>query len=211
MKKTVCMVALGLMVGLCAYAAGDVPQADVFLGYSFMRYNSAQSVPAFTANGGLGTFGWNFNKYIGLEGELGGYHNGNINNHEFDTTTFSYLFGPRVSINRSRTLIPYVHALWGGQNAHTSICCLAISNGVTTVVSTGSRASRDQNGFAQAYGGGLDIKLSKSIILRPIQLDYLMTRFQAVDFSTFTGPSTNRNQHNLRYAAGVAFNIGGAR
>ena len=214
MKKIVSSFSLSLMFGLFAYAA-EGPRADLFLGYSFLRYNSAQTVPAFTANGGIGTFAWNLNHYIALEGELGGYHNGNINNHEFDTTTFSYLFGPRVSINRSTTVIPYFHALFGGQNAHTSIDCSKVVgvnplSGTSCVGNTG-RISRDQNNFAMAIGGGLDIKITRRLLLRPIQLDYYLTRFQAVNVSNPTGPSTNRNQNNLRYAAGIAFNFGGAQ
>src|SRR5581483_4216709 len=152
---------------------------------------SAQTIPAFTANGGVGTFAWNFNPYIGLEAELGGYHNGNVNNHEFDTTVFSYLFGPRVSFHRARTVSPYLHALFGGQSAHTSICCLAISNGTTSTPTT-SRASADQHNFAMAVGGGLDIKLSHAIMLRPIQLDYYLTRFETPDLANPAAPFSNR-------------------
>jgi opacity protein-like surface antigen len=201
--KRVGLITLGLIFGFCAYAA-DGPQADVFLGYSFLRYNSAQTIPAFTANGGIGTFGWNFTRHIGLEAEFGGYHNGNVNNHQFDTTTFSYLFGPRLSWGRTKTIDPYVHVLFGGQSAHTSICCVGGVPG-------GTRFSADQNNFAMAAGGGLDIKISRRLLLRPIQLDYYLTRFEAPNLSNPTGPTSNRNQNNLRFAAGVAFNFGGAQ
>jgi len=202
MKRLLTTGALIFILGVCSYAA-DEPRADLFLGYSFLRYNSAQTIPAFTANGGLGTFGWNFNRHIGLEAEFGGYHNGNVNNHQFDTTVFSYMFGPRVSFHRARTVDPYVHALFGGQKAHTSICCVANTNG--------TRASTDQHNFAMAVGGGLDIKLSHAILLRPIQLDYFLTRFETPDLTNPAAPFSNRNQHNLRYAAGIAFNFGGAQ
>lgn len=210
MKRILCVLAGGLILGLSAYASDESPKADLFLGYSFLRYNSAQTIPAFTANGGLATFAWNFNQHIGFEAELGGYHNGNINNHEFDTTTFSYLFGPRLSLRRSRTIIPYFHTLFGGQDAHTSICCaIAVVNPLDTTTPVGSRYTRDQNNFAMAVGGGLDVKLGSSIVLRPIQLDYYLTRFEAVNVDNPTGPTSNRNQNNLRYAAGVVFNFGG--
>jgi opacity protein-like surface antigen len=207
-KKTLSVLALGLLLGLTVYAQ-DAARADLFLGYSFLRYNSAQTIPAFTANGGIGTFGWNFNPHIGLEAELGGYHNGNINSHQFDSTSFSYLFGPRLSYHRGKTVDPYIHTLFGGQNYHTSICCYA--TGVTPVVydPNGSRVAVSQNNFAMAIGGGLDIKIAKNILLRPVQLDYYLTRFQAPNVNDPTGtPSTNRNQNNLRYAAGIAFTFG---
>jgi hypothetical protein len=40
----------------------------------------------------------------------------------------------------------------------------------------------------------------------PIQFDYVLTRLE--DFGLSGLPSENRNQHNLRYAAGVVFNFG---
>src|SRR5581483_4197373 len=175
-----------------ALVAEDIPKADLFFGYSFLRYNSAQTIPAFTANGGLGTLGLNFNKYIGFEAEFGGYHNGNVNNHEFDTTSFSYLFGPRVSFHRARIVDPYIHVLFGGQDAHTSICCLATTNGTTTTLTT-TRFTKDQNNFAWAAGGGLDIRLGHRVLLRPVQIDYYLTRFETIDLTNPNGPTSNRN------------------
>jgi opacity protein-like surface antigen len=211
MRKIISLISLSLVFGLSLYAS-DGPQADLFLGYSFLRYNSAQTIPAFTANGGLATFGWNFNPHIGIEAELGGYHNGNVSGHEFDTTSFSYLFGPRFSLSRARRVDPYIHVLFGGQNAHTSICCVGVSQPLPGATpTTGTRVSASQNNFAMAAGGGLDIKLTRSILLRPIQLDYYLTRFEAPNLSNLNGPTSNRNQNDLRFAAGIAFNFGSAR
>jgi opacity protein-like surface antigen len=208
MKKILSLIALSLTFGLGAYAA-DGPKADLFIGYSFLRANSAQTVPAFTMNGGIGTFGYNFTNHWAFEAELGGYHNGNINNHEFDNTTFSYLFGVRASVNRASRVDPYGHVLFGGQDLSSSICCVSVSNGTTTTA--GNRLQHDQNSFAMAVGGGLDIKMTKHMLLRPIQLDYYLTRYEAVNVNNPTGPTSNRNQNNLRYAAGIVFNFGGAQ
>jgi outer membrane protein OmpA-like peptidoglycan-associated protein len=52
-------------------------------------------------------------------------------------------------------------------------------------------------------GGGLDIKVSKHIALRPIGADYYYTRLP----SFITGNDTNKN--HFRYSAGVNFLIGG--
>ena len=212
MKKLLSLIALGLMFGLCMYA--QVPKADLFVGYSLVRYNSAQAVPAFTANGGHGAFTWNFGPMFGFEAEIGGHHNGNINNNELDTTTWSYLFGPRVSFKRGKTVVPYMHALFGGEDLSTSICCLVPTTGTGTS-GTGTRVSHDQNHFAMAIGGGLDIKMGKHLMIRPIQLDYYLTRYEAQQFEPnlvppLSGPSSNRNQNNLRYGAGIVFNFGGS-
>ena len=51
-------------------------------------------------------------------------------------------------------------------------------------------------------GGGLDIKVSKHIALRPIGADYYLTRIP----SLLTGDTSNRN--NFRYSAGINFLMG---
>lgn len=211
MKKAICLIALGSIFGLCALAQ-EGPKADLFFGYSFIRYNSAQTIPAFTANGGIGTFAWNFTDNIGLEAELGGYHNGNVNGYQFDTTTFSYLFGPRFSWGRHKTIDPYIHTLFGGQNASTSIAAdsVLVVNPLANEILKNGRYQAATNAFAMAIGGGLDIKLSKVITLRPIQADYYLTRFEAPDVTLPPGTThpTARNQNNFRFAAGIGFNFG---
>lgn len=214
MRKILCLLTLGMLFGLSVYAE-EGPLGDVFFGYSFLRYNSAQTVPAFTANGGIGTFAWNFGNHLGLEGELGGYHNGNINDKHFDSTTFSFLFGPRIAYGRSKKIDPYIHTLFGGQHGTTSIAAdsiLVVNPHVRQPASDG-RYKGSQTTFAMAVGGGLDIKLSKLVTLRPVQLDYYLTRFEAPEVVVPTGSTikTARNQNNLRYAAGIAFNFGSAQ
>jgi len=203
----------GLLIACGGFlAAQDVPKSDLFVGYSFLRYNSAQTVPAFTANGGLGTFAWNFSDKLGLESELGGYHNGNIHNYHFDSTTFSFLFGPRLSYGRSKKIDPYFHVLFGGQHATSSIAAdsILVATPLGATVSDG-RYKQSQTTFAMAVGGGLDIRLSRKVTFRPLQIDYYLTRFEAPEVVVPTGSTarTARNQNNLRFAAGFAFNFGG--
>ena len=213
MKKILCLLILGSIFGLCVYAQ-DAPKADLFMGYSFLRYNSAQTIPAFTANGGVGTFAWNFNNNLGVEAELGGYHNGNVNDKEFDSTAFSYLFGPRFSWGRSKKFDPYVHALFGGQNATSSIAASSVlvvnPHAASTHLSSDGRYKGTTNAFAMAVGGGIDIKMGKWMTLRPVQIDYLLTRFELPDVTQPAGatPNSARNQNNFRYAAGIGFNFG---
>ena len=205
MRSIALSIGFGLLFGVGAIAE-DIPKADLFFGYSMFRANSARDIPAFTNNGGLGTFAWNFTNHIAAEFEFGGYHNGNIHNVRFDTTEMTYLFGPRVSLGRSKRVIPYVHTLFGGIHLTTSI---PVTLAPTPLATTGTttRLAGTQDGFAMALGGGLDLRLSHHVTLRPIQLDYLMTRL--ADFGQSGQPSQTRNQHNLRYAAGILFTFGG--
>jgi hypothetical protein len=212
MKQFLSLLMVGALFGLSVFAQ-EGPKADLFLGYSFLRYNSAQTIPAFTANGGAGTFAWNFSDHIGLEAELGGYHNGNVNDYHFDTTSFSYLFGPRISWGRHKTFDPYIHTLFGGQHASTSIAAdsILVVNPLATDKLKDGRYQTATNAFGMAIGGGIDIKLSKLITLRPAQIDYYLTRFEVPDvtFPPGTTAPSARNQNNFRYAAGIVFNFGG--
>jgi hypothetical protein len=217
MKKIVGFLTLSLIFGLCVYA-GDGPQSDLYAGYSFLRVNSAQTIPAFTANGGNATFAWNFNPHLGLEAELSGYHNGNVNNHTFDTTALSYLFGPRFSWGRQKTFDPYIHTLFGVMHASTGECCLQATlpsvNPLppgTTPATVPLEIRASQSNFAMAIGGGLDIKLGKTVVLRAMQLDYFLTRFETPNLHDPSLPFTNKNQNNLRFATGLVFNFGGAK
>jgi Outer membrane protein beta-barrel domain len=210
MKLAVSSVALMSLFVLEAVAQ-DVPKADIFLGYSFLRANSAQTIPAFTANGGLANFGFNFTNHIALEGEIGGYHNGNISGKQLDTTSYSYLLGPRFSLGRSRTVDPYIHVLFGVNRAATSIAASSVLIPTPLPTSTNGRYEASQANFAMAAGGGLDVKLSRHVLLRPIQLDYYLTRFETPSILDPTGGTSNRNQHDLRFAAGLMFSFGGER
>jgi hypothetical protein len=55
------------------------------------------------------------------------------------------------------------------------------------------------NAFDFVIGGGIDIALTHSFAFRPVQADYVLTRFG----NGFT--SGNQNQSNFRYQAGIQF------
>jgi opacity protein-like surface antigen len=208
-----CVVGLTLAV---IAPAQEVPKVDLFFGYSFLQAYPSQSIPSFTANGGLFNFGYNFTNNIAAEVEFGGYHNGNVGYYQLDTTSYSLLAGPRFSIiGRSHRVDPYVHVLFGANRVSTSISASSVLIPIQplptiTTIANGSYSASQWN-FAMAAGGGLDIKVSRHVVLRPVQLDYYLTRFQTPDILNPNGTTQNRNQNNLRYAAGVMFNLGGEK
>ena len=72
-------------------------------------------------------------------------------------------------------------------------------NGFTKFAST-------QNAAALAAGGGIDIRLSRLISFRPIQLDYLPTHFSPFNIINAPGNiNATKWQQNLRYTAGLSF------
>ena len=204
MKKLSVILGLLLMVGAVCVAQ-EVPKQEVYLGYSFLRVNAATRVPAFTANGGLGAFQYNFNEYFAGVAEFGGYHNGNISGAQLDSTLMSYLFGPRLTFNKTGVTSVFVHGLFGGTHYTRSISLAPSVNPLGTVDTTSQRAEGSKDAFSMAWGGGIDIKLHHNIALRPIQLDYYMTRFQPLFINGLGDVNGNNNQHHLRYSAGVAF------
>src|SRR3954447_17505111 len=202
MRTTIIVLALHVVVAANAFAQDDLFDGDVFVGYSLFRVNSAQQqIPSFFANGGVGTIAWNINNHLGIEAELAAHHNGST----FDTTTFSYLFGPRISYSRAKKFDPYLHVLLGGMHLATSVDATSalVPTPRPVPVPASGRYTSSQDNFAFAVGGGIDIKIHHYILFRPVQVDYLLTQVQTPTFLVSTpalGPSTNKNQHNVRFA-----------
>jgi hypothetical protein len=174
--------------------------------------NSESNIPAFSANGGGGQFVVNFGKWVGAVADFGAVHNGNIGGYHLDTTMTNYLFGPRIPIRKWSRVIPYGQVLFGGARASSSVLIQvpegAVPPPLVVQPVSGTLAPREgravtaravtaQTAFAWTLGGGLDIKLNKYVSLRPIGLDWLMTRFQ--NLRTLD----DKNQDHLRYTTGL--------
>lgn len=193
-------------------AAQEYPRGEVFLGFTYTRVNSATNVPAFSANGGGGQFVFNLGKWIGAVADVGAVHNGNIGGYQLDTTLTNFLFGPRIPLRIHSRVTPYFQALWGGVYGSTSypitippdtpIVSPLPPNYSNVTNAVGLRAKAAQTAFAQAYGGGIDIKCNNWLTFRPIGLDYFMTRLQNLR------TAGDNNQHNLRYTTGFNFTFG---
>ncbi len=188
MKRIVCLLGVVLLFGAAA-SAQEVPRAEGFLGYSYVRVNPGQGISGVNLHGGSGQFVFNATSSIGIVADLGGYSvsetistpggpvavNGNI---------FTYLFGPRYTY-RGERVQPFAQVLFGGARASAS--------------ALGATAS--ENAFAMTLGGGVDVKVNDWFAVRPVQAEYLLSRFP--------GPSgSNETQNNFRYSAGVVFRFG---
>jgi hypothetical protein len=210
------LVALVVLCGAMAFAADDHPSVETFLGYTYLRANSATNVPAFSMNGGGGQLVVNANNWLGFVMDIGAVHNGNISDIHLDSTFINYVWGPRVSLRYSR-ITPYFNIMFGAMHAGTSIRVSAIPippsaqqpiylPGSPTPVPPNTpvtlRAVASQTAFAMPVGGGLDIKINKHMSFRPVGLDYFLTRLQNIR------DLNDRNQHHLRYTAGVNFTFG---
>jgi hypothetical protein len=84
---------------------------------------------------------------------------------------YSYLIGPELSL--PSRVSPFVHLLVGV--AHQSTGAGTLNNGTNYNGIASTRAS----GFATAIGAGIDLKLIPHVWIRPIQIDYELTRFNS--------------------------------
>lgn len=205
-------------------AAQDIPKAEVYGGYTYTRFNASSPTNAFSANGGQGSFQYNFNHFIGIVGELGGSHNqsltvdGSRTLHP-DQTGFTYLFGPRVFFNKAGVVSPFFEFFAGGVHNSRSFSIpnsllpspLPGIRGVTeTPGITSTKFASTQNAAALLTGGGIDIRLNHLIGFRPIELDYLPTHFSPFNVPGLGHVNSTKWQQNLRYSAGLVFRFGGA-
>jgi opacity protein-like surface antigen len=203
MQKFVITGAAVLMFTVAA-SAQDYQKMDTFLGYTFTRFNSAHNLSAFNANGGSAQWAYNFNHWFSGVLDGGAVHNGGIHNANLNTTVTTLLAGPRVSM-RSGRFVPYIQTLFGGAWAATSADACAGLIGCIVPPNVNLRYTKTISGFAMTAGGGLDVKVSKHVSIRPVQAEYLLTRLQPFgDFSKVT-------QNNFRYSAGINFTYGGAQ
>ena len=211
MKNSFLIIGTVLLFASVA-AATDVPTAETFLGYSFVRFNpNSQFLPSFNANGGGGQFAYNFSKWFSGVVDLGAVTKGSLGGLTLDSTVVNFVVGPRVTMHNHSRFTPFVQVLFGGVYAtsSTQISLLPADGALlpggivlNPNLPVTARLNSSRTGFAMLAGGGLDIKLSKNISFRPIGADYYLTRLP----SLFTGNDSNIN--NFRYSAGVNFLFG---
>jgi len=121
---------------------------DASLGYSYFRLGGSGGL---NQNGLSGSVAYNPNRWLGIVGDIGGYH---ASPSGVSVNTYTYMFGPRLSLHNPSSITPFVQALLGGSRI---------------TVGSGGGSS---NQFAYSVGGGVDVRLLPHLALRP-QLDYI--------------------------------------
>jgi opacity protein-like surface antigen len=186
LKVVVSLLAF-LTFSAAAAFAQETPKLDVFAGYSYVRENPATNgARSFSLNGGSAQAIYHVNDWLSGVADFGGYHNGNILGTRADGTLSTYLFGPRISGRSFHRILPFGEALFGVAHAGANI----VGTGVS------------RNAFGMAVGGGIDYRLNNRFSIRPLQVDYLLTRFR--EGTIVTG---NQNQNNLRASAGIVIHF----
>lgn len=187
MKKLVLIAVFLLGMSIVAVAE-DAPAIEIFGGYSFVRVDTstAFSVPDdsfdLNMNGWRAAAAFNGNKWAGFVADFGGIYGSVDAEESADVRVHSIMFGPRIAI-RKGVFTPYVQALFGYARV---------------TADQGSENVFKENDFAMAYGGGLDLKVTDMISVRPFQIEY---------FTTKTGLTGDFADH-LRYSAGFVIKLG---
>src|SRR3989442_13594562 len=88
--------------------AQDTPAAELSASYSFLRFGVSNGV---NQNGASVSVAGNFNHWLGLAGDIGGYHKSE-GGATFNTYTF--MAGPRFSYRKSGHVVPFAQVLFGG-------------------------------------------------------------------------------------------------
>jgi outer membrane protein OmpA-like peptidoglycan-associated protein len=163
-----------------------VPKFEIAGMFDYVNFNPGGGFNSFNNFGGSGSFTWNPSRWIGLTEELGGLsYNRNVNGTNTHGGITTYLLGPRLNLRKFDYFIPYAEFLLGGAHAGPPM--------------TGDAS---QSAFALAAGGGVDIALTRNIVWRFAEIDYLMTNFSG---SSLGG---NARQDNLRLGTGIVLRFG---
>lgn len=156
MNKYVVILGMLLLCALPLLAQDEFPRAQVFGGYSYMSVDTSGASNRQSLNGWNAQASVNFNKWLGLTADFGGYYGSPF---EVTVHDYSFVFGPTVTY-RAEHVAPFFHALFGGNHI----------NGQALGGSAGDTA------FAMAIGGGLDIPIKEHFGVRVAQVDWLRTQ-----------------------------------
>jgi len=141
-----------LFLALSVFAIPSRAQSvDASIGYSYFRLGGSGGI---NQNGVSGSVAYNPNRWLGIVGDFGGYH---ASPGGVSLNTYTYLFGPRVSLRGPSKFTPFAQFLLGGSRL------------------TAGSGGGSSNQFAYSFGGGVDYGLLPHLALRP-QLDYVGLR-----------------------------------
>ena len=218
MKKYILAACLAAISSVSAFAQAqpidEYKKAEFYVGYSNNQVDSGadsgDSVESFfddreSFHGFEAAGVYNVSKYFGVKGDISGtYKNQDISfpslvtpggtittNFEVKRSVYNFLGGVQVKNNSSEARVkPFAHALVGAGHVRSKIKNVTCSGTSPCPV---FEDTFSDTGFAGAFGGGLDIKVTNKFSVRAFQVDYNPIRIDG-----FTS-------HNVRLGAGIVF------
>ena len=217
MPKYFVLVGLLLLTAGSALAQGEFAKVETSPAFMYVRNNpnlsgafivvppsggppvTVTGVNNFNCAGGGGTIAYNATSLLGIAADLGGcrfFSNTVGLGNTITGNQFTFLFGPRLTLRSSSPFRPFFELNFGGDRI--SLSCK--SNAYNCLTRAGS-GSYSKSAFAMTVGGGFDIVYNQKFALRPIQVEYLYTRFGNNCAATYC--SYNNNQNNFRLKSGI--------
>ncbi len=175
--------------------AQKTPAVELFGGYSYLRTHTFSGGGDYNLNGWQASLTNNMNRWLGLEADFNNHYGTAPPAFVDRSPRFSYLFGPRFTFRMLPGVTPFAHALFGAVRGTAVVetsgpVCPPV--GVPYCVTL----TRPQTAFGMAYGGGLDLKVTRGMWLRLFQADYMTSNF------------TNDGRNDLRVSAGIVLRFG---
>jgi len=193
-----------VLVGVLLLTAGlalaqDFPKVETSPAFMYIRtpinFGQGQNL-SFNCAGGGGTLAYNVTSALGIAADMGGckYFGESLPEEvssKISGSAFTYLFGPRFTYRSKSAFQPFGEINFGGARI------------ALTANNCSGDCSVSKNAFAMTVGGGFQIKMSKKISLRPVQAEYLYTRFGKENGLNLG------NQNSFRLKSGIVINWGG--
>jgi opacity protein-like surface antigen len=197
--RNTCLLLITLLIALPQAArAQRFEGIEFFGGYSYMKSDlnppfvfAVSPIPT-ASNSNFGMNGWqasiteNATDWLGLTQQFSGnYGTTDFPGAATHFNTFSILSGPRLSYPGLKGVTPFVHALFGYDQ--------------TTAELESTNLKATSSSYAMAFGGGVDVKVSRGLAIRVFQADY----YRPQVFGNI--------QNDLRISTGIVFRFGGRR
>jgi hypothetical protein len=198
-----------VLMGLILFTVGgalaqEFPKVETSPAFMYIRTPIAGQ--SFNCAGGGGTLAVNLTSLLGIAADLGGckiFGNTIGLGNKISGNEFTFLFGPRLTFRSgSSPFQPFFDLNFGG--VRLSATC---QSSATNCVNQTAGATFSKSAFALTVGGGFDIKFNKKFSLRPIQAEYLYTRFGNSCPLAFC--TNNNNQNSFRLKSGIVLAWGG--
>lgn len=158
-------------------------QVELFGGYSHLGLSGTPSNIASSSNGWAGGAYLHLLGPFGVEADYSNHYGVTpqvpSNGGRYYVPGFTELYGPRFTLALPR-IHPFVHALFGTVHGKAEIPSGSIT----------------ENATGMAFGGGINVRGTRHVWLRLIQIDYLRAQF------------TNNTQNDTQISAGLIFRFG---
>jgi len=214
MRKLIVFLFVCILSSVTLQAQQQNKQQDkweVFGGYTYAKAyfaNHANTISPLSLNGGQFAVTYYGSKHIGLTADFSSLadHVALNNAQAFSGAEFrneSFLFGPTARFGfpgvKSQRVSLFAHQLFGVSRVS-----------ITPDYGDFCNATQKQckaTPFTMNSGGGMDLKVSAHVSVRPFQMDYWSQKLSMSDLMKENTGGENISTDGFRYSAGVVYNF----